>query len=1157
MAGVISKLISFFDGSRGLNTKGGEISLRQGGFPDRQLFEDLLATTYLKKSGTDYQDSASFLDIKDKILQKVVGAENLPVIVSGTNTEVSVTNPTELSPFYTYTISSTGGGSGSSVQDVVGKTNGDTLEVNKVNVLNLTSDASFNLPAPSLFNKGKLLIVTQGTSSLYKAEIFGATQGSVIISDSRDVTIFNCVYDEGDGGNWVAISRDDSKVCPIPVIVESTTHIASVNENISANAQSVGNDIEVTIPSSKSEGRMIYIYYPTGSPSSYVVNLTGGYTAELVQGDWFLLRDNGSFWVAIGSSQNTPDLSPYELIANKNVPNGYAGLDSGGKISSSQLPDIAIVDYLGSIASQAAMLGLIGQKGDWCIRTDTGTTFIITGSNPSLIGSWTELAYPAASVANVVGTTDRITVTGGTTKTIDIASTYAGQTSITTLGTIGTGTWQGSDIQDAYIASASVWNSKLQAESAGATLAIDFSSINAGNKGSRLFPTWANNNIISPTSISCAVMQSLNGSSLGQEGLFIYKAGTVGAKGPGWYKIIDGQTTNFDNIILNGTTTIFDTLKIPVFVTGASSLPSVGTSNVSQNIVMFNGGLSINGADYLKPYTPRFWHQYFDQPAVLRFWDTYALGDTTSRTWGTLHQYNRATSNLDIIANITDITGQTHRGRLRIVSGVPTSVTTLKGNFSSIISITGSGSTARFYATLYGIINYETVYGNHTTTSYQGFEWYESVDGSSVGAGGIPNSLTQLDLQATDKGLGLNLVAGNLGTTRNGNIWYDTVTNSFKGVANSSVVSLLSGSLTNNYIPRASSGALENSYIQEITTGGGATRPYPVVTTTPSGTGAFSGYLKWLDNGTSVAGLFIYKPYTNGQGAGWYQILDTQNPSFPALVTSSPAIGMGLSSVTNSTSTLPTNLYTGEVRNLRVGSQLYGLGVFQGGAGFHYLKPFGGNQWEFRSNANSYMRDWDWEIIGANANSGKGGGNNTLSNVSKIGNSTVKFRAMANKNSPYYYLEGVFKVNSSGAITSLEITQPSSNTTAFNAVITDTRIQFTGNDFSVVYVICEKIGGEFYGDLYTTPYQNERYSADATVKYWAGSGGMGIGVTTQNTNTLLQVDSTTKGFQPPRMTTTQRDAVSWNGTTDKGMIIYNTTTDKHQGWNGTTWNDMY
>ncbi len=55
------------------------------------------------------------------------------------------------------------------------------------------------------------------------------------------------------------------------------------------------------------------------------------------------------------------------------------------------------------------------------------------------------------TVTEVQGTADRISVTDGTTvPVVDIASTYAGQSSITTLGTVTTGTWNGSVIAPAY-----------------------------------------------------------------------------------------------------------------------------------------------------------------------------------------------------------------------------------------------------------------------------------------------------------------------------------------------------------------------------------------------------------------------------------------------------------------------------------------------------------------------------------------------------------------------------------------------------------------------------------------------------------------------------------------------------------------------------------
>ena len=54
----------------------------------------------------------------------------------------------------------------------------------------------------------------------------------------------------------------------------------------------------------------------------------------------------------------------------------------------------------------------------------------------------------SGNTIDAVGTTNRISVTADA---IDIASTYVGQTSITTLGTIGTGAWQGDSIANAYI----------------------------------------------------------------------------------------------------------------------------------------------------------------------------------------------------------------------------------------------------------------------------------------------------------------------------------------------------------------------------------------------------------------------------------------------------------------------------------------------------------------------------------------------------------------------------------------------------------------------------------------------------------------------------------------------------------------------------------
>jgi len=55
------------------------------------------------------------------------------------------------------------------------------------------------------------------------------------------------------------------------------------------------------------------------------------------------------------------------------------------------------------------------------------------------------------SVNSVSGTLNRTTSSGGADPVIDISPNYVGQSSITTLGTIGTGVWQGTPIADAYL----------------------------------------------------------------------------------------------------------------------------------------------------------------------------------------------------------------------------------------------------------------------------------------------------------------------------------------------------------------------------------------------------------------------------------------------------------------------------------------------------------------------------------------------------------------------------------------------------------------------------------------------------------------------------------------------------------------------------------
>ena len=68
----------------------------------------------------------------------------------------------------------------------------------------------------------------------------------------------------------------------------------------------------------------------------------------------------------------------------------------------------------------------------------------------------------------------------------------------------------------------------------------------------------------------------------------------------------------------------------------------------------------------------------------------------------------------------------------------------------------------------------------------------------------------------------------------------------------------------------------------------------------------------------------------------------------------------------------------------------------------------------------------------------------------------------------------------------------------------------------------------------------------------AQSVGINSDGSTANTSAMLDVSSTTKGFLPPRMTEVQRDQIPFVA----GLMIYNTTTNKPNYYNGTEWKNF-
>jgi hypothetical protein len=70
----------------------------------------------------------------------------------------------------------------------------------------------------------------------------------------------------------------------------------------------------------------------------------------------------------------------------------------------------------------------------------------------------------------------------------------------------------------------------------------------------------------------------------------------------------------------------------------------------------------------------------------------------------------------------------------------------------------------------------------------------------------------------------------------------------------------------------------------------------------------------------------------------------------------------------------------------------------------------------------------------------------------------------------------------------------------------------------------------------------------------AADGTFIFGGTSINASAKVQFDSTTKGFLPPRMTTTEKNAIA---SPAAGLVVYDSTTNKLCCYNGSTWNDLF
>lgn len=202
-------------------------------------------------------------------------------------------------------------------------------------------------------------------------------------------------------------------------------------------------------------------------------------------------------------------------------------------------------------------LALNGSTFDIVLATNSG--LVITSDelqvNSTIAGNGLSFA---SGVLTVGGTADRITVGSDT---VDIAATYVGQSSITTLGTIATGTWQGTIVSPTYGGTGVNNGSKT------ITLGGNLETSGAYNT---TLTTTANTNVTLPTTGTLATLA-------GTENLTnkTINASSIGATTPG--------TGAFTTLSSSGATTFT--------ANTASSSYTTGT-------LVVTGGVGISGALY-------------------------------------------------------------------------------------------------------------------------------------------------------------------------------------------------------------------------------------------------------------------------------------------------------------------------------------------------------------------------------------------------------------------------------------------------------------------------------------------------------------------------------------------------------------------------------
>lgn len=140
------------------------------------------------------------------------------------------------------------------------------------------------------------------------------------------------------------------------------------------------------------------------APGTVAGTVTSVNSVNPVSGNVTLTKSS----IGLGNVDNTADTAKPVSTATQTALDGKADL-VGGKVPSGQLPALSATDTW-PIASQAAMLALSSATvGDFAVRTDNNTLYVLTALPASTLGNWILVTNPS-SVSSVAGKTGAVSL---------------------------------------------------------------------------------------------------------------------------------------------------------------------------------------------------------------------------------------------------------------------------------------------------------------------------------------------------------------------------------------------------------------------------------------------------------------------------------------------------------------------------------------------------------------------------------------------------------------------------------------------------------------------------------------------------------------------------------------------------------------------------